>query len=152
MGAKRYSIFYILLCINLCSITILSAFNYFVFHDMNSKVYLESFIDYNKRVTNLAFRNIDKQIMESLVDIPQLYFSDLKLNEPVLLPQKRSIIDSPKAITDLVGKLEEIRKVYPYVVSMDIYYEGTGTIVTGFNKIHFPLDEKEVNQYLPWYF
>ena len=74
MGAKRYSIFYILLCINLCSITILSAFNYFVFHDMNSKVYLESFIDYNKRVTNLAFRNIDKQIMESLVDIPQLYF------------------------------------------------------------------------------
>ena len=87
---------------------------------MNSKVYLESFIDYNKRVTNLAFRNIDKQIMESLVDIPQLYFSDLKLNEPVLLPQKRSIIDSPKAITDLVGKLEEIRKVYPYVVSMDI--------------------------------
>ena len=122
MGAKRYSIFYILLCINLCSITILSAFNYFVFHDMNSKVYLESFIDYNKRVTNLAFRNIDKQIMESLVDIPQLYFSDLKLNEPVLLPQKRSIIDSPKAITDLVGKLEEIRKVYPYVVSMDFYY------------------------------
>ncbi|KEZ90985.1 helix-turn-helix transcriptional regulator [Lacrimispora celerecrescens] len=150
--SKKFSIFYILLCINLFSITILSGFNYFVFHKMNKNAYLESFVDYNERVTNLAFKNIDKQVMQSLIDIPQLYFSDVKPNEPIFLPQMQSISGSPKDILALQEKMEEMRKVYPHVVSLDIYYEGTKTIVTGYDKIHFTQDETEVNQYLPWYF
>lgn len=149
---KKFSIFYILLCINLFSITILSGFNYFVFHKMNKNAYLESFVDYNERVMNLAFKNIDKQVMQSLIDIPQLYFSDVKPNEPIFLPQMQSISGSPKDILALQVKMEEMRKVYPHVVSLDIYYEGTKTIVTGYDKIHFIQNETEVNQYLPWYF
>ena len=149
---KKFSIFYILLCINLFSIIILSGFNYFVFHSMNNKAYLESIVDYNTRVMNLAFKNIDKQVMHSLTEIPQLYFSDVKTNEPIFLPQMQSISGSPKDILALQMKMGEIRKVYPYVVSLDIYYEDTKTVITGYDKIHFTSDETEVNQYLPWYF
>lgn len=148
---KTRSILYILLCINLCSITILSGFNYFVFHNMNNKAYLESFVDYNRRVTDLAFRNIDKQVMQCINDIPQLYFSDVKSNAPILLPERKSISGSPKDILALQEKMEEIRKIYPYVISMDIFYKGTMTIVTGYSNVHFPVDGEEVSQYLPWY-
>lgn len=148
---KKFSILYFLLCINLLSISILSAFNYFVFHEMNSKSYLESFLDYNKRVVNLAFHNIDRQVMEALVEIPQLYFSDIKRNEPILLPQKQNIAGSQGDIFALVEKLESIQKAYPYVVSIDIYYAGTNTVVTRYNKVHFPINEEETGRYLPWY-
>lgn len=149
---KKISIFYILLCINLCSITILSAFNYLVFHGMNGRAYLKSFVDYNERVTGLAFHNIDRQVMEPLADIPQLYFSDVKANEALLLPRKKPVIGRPGDIFALAGKMEEIKKAYPVVVSMDVYYEGTKTVVTGFDKVHFPENEEELNRYLPWYF
>ena len=43
-----------LLYINLFTITILSLFNYIVFHNMNSEAYLESFKAYNQKITNMA--------------------------------------------------------------------------------------------------
>lgn len=140
-----------LLLINLCSIIILSAFNYFVFHNMNSRAVMESFMDYNRRVTNLAFRNINKRLTEPTKKIPKLYFSDARPNEQILLPQKQSIRFSPENTVALVENLKEIQKAYPHVTSMDIYYEGTRTIVTGYDKVHFPANDREVARYLPWY-
>ncbi|PNV62399.1 hypothetical protein C0033_09840 [Clostridium sp. chh4-2] len=140
-----------LLYINLFSITFLALFNYLVFHNLNSKAYLESFTAYNERITNLAFQNIDKQIMEAAIDIPQLYFSDIRQNEDTLIPQEEDITGSPARIRGLVSQLEEIRKSYPHVASVDIYYEATQTIVTGFSRVHYIKQEREVIQYLPWY-
>lgn len=140
-----------LLYINLFSITFLALFNYLVFHNLNSKAYLESFTAYNERITNLAFQNIDKQIMEAAIDIPQLYFSDTRQNEDTLIPQEEEIIGSPARIRGLVSQLEEIHKSYPYVASLDIYYEATHTIVTGFSRVHYVKQEKDIDQYLPWY-
>ncbi|MEG7531346.1 MAG: AraC family transcriptional regulator, partial [Hungatella sp.] len=147
----QFSIFYIMLCINLFSITLLSCFNYYVFHNMNTKAYLESFISYNQRVTNLAFRNIDEQIIEAIYNIPRLYFSPITPNAPILLPQKERIDHDPAKITSLLGSLDEIQKSSPHIRSLDIYYEATKTIVTGFSHIHFIANDQEINQYLPWY-
>lgn len=140
-----------LLYINLFSITFLALFNYLVFHNLNSKAYLESFTAYNERITNLAFQNIDKQIMEAAIDIPQLYFSDMRQNEDTLIPQEENILSSPARIRGLVSQLEEIKKSFHYVSSLDIYYEATQTIVTGFSRVHYAKREEEVNKYLPWY-
>ena len=140
-----------LLYINLFSITFLALFNYLVFHNLNSKAYLESFTVYNQRINDLAFQNIDRQIMEAASEIPQLYFSDIKQNEDLLLPQEEDVMGSPAGIRGLVNQMEEIKKSYSYVKSMDVYYEGTQTIVTGFNLVHHITSDEEIKKYLPWY-
>ena len=140
-----------LLYINLFSITFLALFNYLVFHNLNSKAYLESFTVYNQRINDLAFQNIDRQIMEAATEIPQLYFSDMKQNEDLLLPQEEDVIGSPAGIRGLVNQMEEIKKFYSYVKSMDVYYEGTQTVVTGFNLVHHIASDEEIKKYLPWY-
>lgn len=140
-----------LLYINLFSITFLSLFNYLVFHNLNGKAYLEGFTAYNQKITNLAFQNIDKDIMEAVAEIPQIYFSDIRQNEDILLPQEENIIGNPARIRGLNHQTEEIRKTYSRVESLDIYYEGTGTVVTRFSQLHDAGTEKLVDQYLPWY-
>lgn len=140
-----------LLYINLFSITFLALFNYLVFHNLNSKAYLESFTVYNQRINDLAFQNIDRQIMEAASEIPQLYFSDIKQNEDLLLPQEEDVMGSPAGIRGLVNQMEEIKKSYSYVKSIDVYYEGPQTIVTGFNLVHHITSDEEIKKYLPWY-
>lgn len=140
-----------LLYINLFSITILSLFNYIVFHNMNSKSYLENFKAYNQRITNMAFQNMDRQILETVVEIPQLYFSDISQNKDILLPQDEAIIGSPAPIRKLVDQLERLRKVYPYVEGLDVFYEATDTVVTDFSSVHQVKTEEELLKYLPWY-
>lgn len=137
--------------INLFGITLLALFNYLVFHNLNSKAYLKSFMTYQQKITNLTFQSIDRQIMEAASEIPQLYFSNIRQNDDLLFPQEKDVIGSPSDIRGLTEKMEEIRKAYPYVASMDVYYEGTGTVVTGFSNVHRVADEQGVRKYLPWY-
>lgn len=146
-----FSVFYMILIINLLSIMVLSLFNYVVFHNNSKKTYLESFMAYNEKVTDLAFHNIDQQIMEPVYNIPQLYFSETKQNEAVLKPQEEWIATQPSDITMLGRGLQFIEKSYPSIVSLDVYYENTDTVVTGFYNVHFPEDEKKLAAYLPWY-
>lgn len=145
------SAFLMILLINLCSIIVLSIFNYYVFHRMNDKAYLSSFISYNQSITDIAFNNIDKQIMQPTLSIPAIYFSPIKENDPLLLPQEEQIIKSQKKTRDLITEMKKIKKNYPYIKSIDIYYEATQTIVTNFDKVHFPQDERLESEYLPWY-
>lgn len=140
-----------LLWINLCSITLLTAFNYYIFHHQSAKAYQENFISYNLKVTDLAFKNIDQQIMQSALSLPPLYFSHIQENTPLLLPQSQPIADSPSAITALTTEMQKISKSHPYIMGIDIYYEGTGTIVTHFNNVHFVTDRQQLDRYLPWY-
>ena len=140
-----------LLYINLFSITFLALFNYLVFHNMNSKAYLESFTEYNQRINDLAFQNIDRQIMEAASEIPKLYFSDIKQNGDLLLPQEEDVMGSPSGIRGMVNQMEEIKKSYPYVKSVDVFYERTQTVVTGFTLVHHIMSADEIEKYLPWY-
>ncbi len=145
------SIFFVMIWINLFSIITLTAFNYYVFQFKSGKAYLQSFISYNEQITNLAFKNIDRQIMQSVLKLPQLYFSPIKENAAILLPQSEPIAGSSQHIMELSTEMKKIQKNYPHVAGIDIYYEATGTVVTGFNKIHFPFDEALRDTYLPWY-
>ncbi|WP_349944611.1 AraC family transcriptional regulator [Lacrimispora sp. BS-2] len=144
------SVFVVILWLNLFSIAAVSLFNYFVFHRMSNEAYLKSFIEYNSQVTDLAFSNIDKQIMMSAYQTPQFYFSPVVENDDLLYPQEQDIAGSPERVLALVAEMRRLQKVYPYVKSMDIYYEGTGTVVTGFDKVHFPETQERFTQYLPW--
>lgn len=140
-----------ILWINLCSIIIVTFFNYYVFHHRSAKVYQESFINYNTTLTNLALKNIDQQIIQSVLQLQQLYFSPIQENEPILLPKKHSIRDSSKDIMALAREMQKISRSNPYIAGIDLYYEATNTVVTNFNKIHFPADKQQINRYLPWY-
>lgn len=145
------SVFVVILWLNLFSIVVVSLFNYFVFHRMSNEAFLKSFIENNRQVTDLAFCNIDKQIMMSVYHIPQFYFSPVTENEDLLYPQEQDIAGSPEKIRLLTEGMHQLQKVYPYVKSIDIYYEGTGTVVTGFDKVHFPNTKERFTQYLPWF-
>lgn len=148
---SQSSLFMVILWINIGSIIVLSLFNYQVFHRMSNKAYKESFISYNQRVTDLAFENIDKQIMQSVLHICKLNFSITNNDSILFLPQKKSIIQSSKNTIELAEEMRKIQRAYPYVESMDIYYEATGTIVTGFDTVHLSTDKESVKRYLPWY-
>lgn len=151
MKQKLYSsVFKVILWLNLFSIAAVSLFNYFVFHRISDDAYLKSFIEYSSQVTDLAFHNIDKQIMMSVYHISQLHFSPIEENEVLLHPQQTDISASPQDIMSLTARMRTIRKTYPYVESIDIYYEGTGMAVTGFDKVHFPDTEEKTENYLPW--
>lgn len=145
------SVFLVILCINLCSIIVLSIFNYYIFHHINGKAYRDSFLSYSQRVTGLAFKNIDQQIMQEVLELPQLYFSSIKENEPLLLPQEKKIADNSSEILALSTEMKKIQKTCPYISSIDIYYEATDTVVTGFDKVHFPANDELRSQYIPWY-
>ncbi len=152
-GRGKYlysSVFVIILWLNLFSIAAVSLFNYFVFHRMSNNAYLESFVNYNSQVTELAFDNIDRQVMMSVFHIPQIYFSPIPENEDLLFPQEQDIAVLPERVMALAAEMRKLEKVYPYVKGMDVYYEGTGTVVTGFDKVHFPDTPEQVAQYLPW--
>ena len=83
-------------------------------------------------MTDLAFKNVDRQIILPVLHIPQLYFSAIEENGDLLYPQEHEITGSASKITALASAMRRIQKQHPYVVSMDLYYEGTGTVVTGF--------------------
>lgn len=140
-----------LLIINLCGILILTAFNYYIFQYKNKKNYQERFISYNQQITELAFKNIDQQIMQSVLELPQQYFSYIDENKPLLLPQAQSIADSPEHIRALSAEMLKLHKSYPFLTALDVYYEATDTVVTNFNHIHFPKDPQLKERYLPWY-
>lgn len=143
------SIFIVMLWVNIWSIVIVSVFNYFVFHRMSNNAYLESFIQYNYNVTETAFRNIDNHIIQPVLHIPQLYFSMIQENAPLLRLQEGDSIH--RDVTAFVTEMNRLQKKYPFVESMDIYYEGTGIAVTGFSRVHYPENEERLHQYLPWY-
>lgn len=145
------SAFLMIVFINLCSIVVLSLFNYYVFHRKSDNAYLKSFISYNQRIAELGFNNIDKQIIQPVLTLSQAYFSPIKENEHILLPQEVQITKSPEKIGNLVEEMKKIRKNYTYIKSIDIYYEGTQTIVTNFVNVHFPKNEDLIDYYLPWY-
>lgn len=148
---SQSSIFMVILWINIGSIVILSLFNYQVFHRRSGKAYRESFLSYNQRVTELGFENIDKQIIESVLRILQLNFPITSEESPLLLPQSETIIKSSKETLAFAEEMRSLQRTYPYAAGMDIYYEATGTIVTGFDKVHAASDEDSVRKYLPWY-
>lgn len=136
--------------INLLSITVLALFNYIVFHNMNSKAYLESFTAYNEKIVNIAFQNIDKQIISAVTDIPLVYFSPLRQNSDIMAPQSEQIIDKPEQVISLVSRLSGMQDIYPYVKSLDIYYEGTQSAITGFMNYHTLNNDGEIERYMPW--
>lgn len=152
-GRGKYlysSVFVIILWLNLFSIAAVSVFNYFVFHRMSNNAYLKSFVTYNSQVTDLAFGNIDKQVMTTVFQIPQIHFSPIPANDTLLFPQEQEIASLPERVLALATEMRGLQKVYPYVKSIDVYYEGTGTVVTGFDKVHFPDTPERIAQYLPW--
>ena len=146
-----YSVFYLVLLVNLFSILALSMFNYFVFLNSSQRTYRKSFLNYNQKVTDLAFRNMDQQIMQVIYNIPQLYFSETKQNDAFLKPQEENLEGQAAEITDLISGLRLIQVSYPIIESMDVYYENTDTVVTGFSNVHFPENREELEKFLPWY-
>lgn len=145
------SLLFAILCVNLGILLVMAALNYQFIYRRYNRTYQERFVEYNEKVMELAFNNIDKLVTQSVEKIPQLYFSSLQENQPILLPQEEQIADSPQKIQALMAELSKIQKVYPYLDGVDIYYEATQTIVTGFNNIHFPANEQMKERYLPWY-
>lgn len=144
-----FPILLVICVISMLGVLIISGFNYMVFLEGNSDEYMKNFIRYNERVTSTAFRNMDKQIAQTVLRIPQLYFSDIPENRPLLQPQEGNL--SALETKDFAIEMNRLKNAYPFVVGMDLYYENSGIVVTGFTNVHFPENEERFRQYLPWY-
>lgn len=140
-----------IMLINLVSLLVLSVFNYVAFYNTTNRAFMESVVAYNERVSELAFGNIDRQIVQKVAGVPSLFFSDIRANEAILLPQTVDISNSPTLVRGAVAKIEEIFSACPVARSIDIYYEGTNTIFTGRGNLHTAQNDDQRDLYLPWY-
>lgn len=148
--ASQFSVVYLILAINFCSIFLLSCFNYVVFHRNSKNLYTKNFLEYKEKVMQQSFHNIDKQIRQMVYNIPKQYFSQTKQNAALLKPQEENIEGNAEDIQELTNRLRFIHSAYPDMESFDVYYENTGVVVTGFSNVHF-LNGEEFTSYLPWY-
>lgn len=139
-----------LLVINLVSLLLLSLFNYCFFYREEEKAYEEKFRASATKEIELYIENIDVQF-KTMLAIPSLYFSETSDNYALLYPQEHSIIGSSEAVRNLNTVLSKIQKTYPFLYSMDIYYEGSGTVVTNFAYVHAVDSAAQVRGYLPWF-
>lgn len=137
--------------INLVSLLLLSAFNYLTFYNKGNNSFRQSLTQYNQRVADLAFQNIDRQIIQNAVGIQYRFFSDITSNKTLLKPQETDISNTPQDILALHAKLRELLEAHPVVHSINIFYEATDTIVTGRGNTHFVQTAQERERYLPWY-
>lgn len=145
----RYPFLAGLLAVDLAAIILLSVFNYRVFYVESRSSYEENFISYERNVTYMAFNNIENQLA-SYLRIPDLYFASVPQNDAMLRPQREDIIGVPEHVKALTDLLFTIRGTYSYLYSIDIYYENTGTAITGFENIHEVDDIAELHEILPW--
>lgn len=151
-GKRRFvSIFALIICVNIGSIFIQSLFNYYAFHRMNRNAYLESFVNYNTRVVNLAVQNIDEQIIMPACKFAPVHFVTGGMSNPLTLPQEKMIKRSAAETRAVIAEMQNTERMYPYITNVDVYYEATQTAVTGFDKVHFLKDQEERDLYLPWY-
>lgn len=151
LKAKSSPLMMRIFIINILGLLLLACFNYATFYNMNTKTYMQSVVAYNQRVSEIAFGNIDQQIMHRAANIPSMYFADIPLNEAVLYPQRVDISASPTQITALTSQMNEISNSFPEVSSIDVLYEGTNTIVSGHRNLHFVQSKADYDRYLPWY-
>lgn len=139
-----------LLIINLVSLLLLSLFNYRFFYLEEEKAYEEKFRASAAKEIELYVDNIDVQL-KTMLSIPSLYFSETSDNYALLYPQEHPIIGSPEEVRNLNTVLSKIQKTYPFLYSMDVYYEGSGTVITNFAHIHAVESTDQVCAYLPWF-
>lgn len=148
---KRHSSFLIrIMAINVCCLLLVSVFNFSTFYSTSNSAFLENISHYNSRVSELAFRNIDEQLLQSMAKLPSLYFSDLPSNSALLRPQRENVSESPAAVRAFADKLREAFNACPTAAGLDVYYKNTGTICTGSGNLHFSADARERARFLPW--
>ena len=138
-----------LLLVDLIAVILLSMFNYNVFYVESRDSYKENFVEYERNISRIAFDNIENQFI-SYMKIPDFYFASIPQNDSLLLPQREDIMGNAECVRALSDALYVIRSTYPYLYSMDIYYERTGTIVTGFGNIHQTVEKEKVAELCPW--
>ena len=150
MRKWKYPFLFGLLIVDIASIVLLSLFNYRIFYIESSRSYEENFMQYEGSITDMALNNIDSQLA-TYMELPDYYFSAVSQNEVFLNPQITNIVGNPERVRDLSDILFRIHSSYKYLYSMDIYYQGTGTAVTGFGNIHSIDDESELLEFCPWF-
>lgn len=140
-----------IVAINLLSLLIISLFNYLAFYDTNNKAFIDSVTEYNERVSAIALKNIDRQLMQPIAGLATIYFADIPANDVLIRPVRAQPSFIPSQIVSLRNRVNEIHQAYPNAFGLDVYYESTGTIICGNANIHFDCDEQERRRYLPWY-
>lgn len=145
-----YIFFLGLLVLNLISLALLSFFVYRFFFIEEVKAFGEKTRAGLVKECRAALDDIDLQI-QTMLEIPGLYFTENSYNQTLLKPQTENIISSPSDVNSLCSMLFRIQKTYPYLESMDVYYEGSSIAVTDFAHIHEIASDEDISTFIPWY-
>ncbi|MDY5930509.1 MAG: helix-turn-helix transcriptional regulator [Candidatus Ornithospirochaeta sp.] len=138
-----------LLAINLASLLVLSLFNYRFFYLEEEKAFEAKFYDSAAKETDMYVENIDLQL-KAMIAIPSLYFSSTTDNYYLLYPESNKTVGDAAMIRNITMLLSRIHAMYPYLYSMDIYYRGTGTVITSFAYAHETESMDEAIRFIPW--
>ncbi len=151
MKKREFSVFFLLglVCVNLVSLFLLSLLNYRFFYIEEERAFESKFRSSAAKEIESYIDSVDMQLRE-ITQIPKLFFSETNENQSFLIPANRNIVGNSEDVRNLIADLSKIKRVYPYVYSMDIYYPSSSTAVTNFLNVHDISDKADVEMYLPW--
>lgn len=147
----KSSLFIKIIVFNIISILVITLIYQGVFYNVIEKSWRNKFTKYNLSNIGISFNNIEREIINKTVSIPYNYFSNIPSNKSILYPLGQDISGSPEDIIKLINDMDLIAKNNPSIMSMDVYYPKTNTVVTGFKSVHFFTNDKERDKLIPWY-
>ncbi|MBD2847439.1 AraC family transcriptional regulator [Paenibacillus sp. IB182496] len=113
---RRLLIFNLITVIVITTVPLLVSYRYF-------KTAYESEINGLNMQTVRQFRQaIDEQVLKTIVNVPNVYLSELESNEALTVPLTRDISRQSAAILRVSRRIDDIKNSMPFVHSIDLYY------------------------------
>lgn len=140
------TIFARMLVFNMAMIILATIIPQAVFFNFFTETYDRDAKAYNMK-NALEIRNyIDDTIVEKVVNIPNIYFSQLQSNDDFIFPMENDIRHAASRILAISQKIFNITYSMDFLDSIDVYYRAGDVLFINSN-VHFLQDVEKGNDY-----
>lgn len=102
-----------------------------VFYNYFSLTYNREVNNYNMQIVKQVQRSVDELVLEKVVKIPIVYFSEVRSNQDLTYPLNFDIGNDPIRILNVAWKLADIRNTLDFIDSLDVYYKNGELLFEG---------------------
>lgn len=143
---KLNTIFARMLIFNMAMIIMATIIPQAVFFNFFTKTYDDNAKAYNTK-NALEIRNyVDETVVEKVVNLPNVYFSQLQSNDDLVFPMENDIRNTPSRILTISQKIFNITSSMDFLDSIDVYYRA-GEVLFINSNVHFIQDVETGNDY-----
>lgn len=122
---SRVLFFNILLVLLVTIIPQLFFYNYF------NLTYNKEINNYNTQIVKQVQKSVDELVLERVVSIPGMYFSDVQSNIDLIYPLNFDISSDSVRTLNVTRKLAYIKNTLNFIDSIDVYYKKSNLLFLG---------------------